>query len=864
MPAIILFRRGWHFSSDDFVLSSPFVIWVRILGMLLVGLPTLIYGRHEPYVPYAVLYLFFGALAVNVVQIALCCILTYASSRGGIAEVEKRKHVPLLIYLYLLFNFCELIVYSTLLYVETSSSNCLSNACIFIRVACILAIVLVCFNLIVFLTTYDSTGRVWCHHPDIWCMEESVGSHRLDRVQAHRLSVALWRRRIRCLACLGNSCGRLNLDTEIGNRNAMVMISELVGAHFMTNLVATDLLAGLMLLRWQTQQWVSCGNRVPLECILQDSYPYDPVTDNPHSVNRQCELENPSDRLANDWLGIRRLWIYSKFGTAVYGRLLYLFSKRLSPIAVSKLCHYIRCPCNTLTVCCCARQRGDDSETDPFLHQSEDFTMGCCICQNDNCNLAVYQELTERPLESVVYYSFSNNMYKSPFFVAFDDETESIVVAVRGTLSLEDALVDMLVEGNHLAADEIPPDVSAEDGANFFVHMGMLSTARNLRDIILREQLIEKARVHRPDYPLVICGHSLGAGVASVLAFLLRKYYSEVKAYAYSPPLGLMSSKMAHYCKPFVVSIVLGYDIVPRLSIPTFNDLKWRLLSALQDCNVPKYKILSNAARILSLNCLFCSRHCANSIGVDSRLFSANIQHCLLHPKVYSPRRVSISSLTAETPTLLPEDEDVANDRTHEGGDTGSQRNISSSLASAQRPVRYLAERRSLFRWLRSDSDVLLGTNASGSSCLPFISPRKASSTACSADSNEPSETTHTHLDLVSMDTSVSFAGLTLHIVEVEDSGLTASASTIPNFWKKAETHDKCPPVAIWTNSCQFQSILVHPRMLLDHFPGRVCSALFRIFSASNQTGSPVFMYGAQDSVLDSKGLIRRIKKPPQ
>lgn len=135
---------------------------------------------------------------------------------------------------------------------------------------------------------------------------------------------------------------------------------------------------------------------------------------------------------------------------------------------------------------------------------------------------------------------FSLQVYKSPFFVAFDDESESIIVSIRGTLSVEDAIVDMLIEGNHLAPDEMPPDVPVEDHADFFIHMGMLSSARNIRDMILRGQLIEKARVHRPNYPLVVCGHSLGAGVASVLALLLRKFYPEVKAYAYSPPLGLM------------------------------------------------------------------------------------------------------------------------------------------------------------------------------------------------------------------------------------------------------------------------------------------------------------------------------------
>ncbi|VDL52543.1 unnamed protein product [Hymenolepis diminuta] len=355
-------------------------------------------------------------------------------------------------------------------------------------------------------------------------------------------------------------------------------------------------------------------------------------------------------------MSIRRLWIYSKHVTAVYGSLLYLISKRLSPTAISKLCKYLQCPENSACCCCGNRQHEDDSETRPFFHQSNKIEMGCCLCQRDTCNLAVYQEITDRPLESLVYYSSSNNVYKSPFFVAFDDESESIIVSIRGTLSVEDAIVDMLIEGNHLAPDEMPPDVPVEDHADFFIHMGMLSSARNIRDMILRGQLIEKARVHRPNYPLVVCGHSLGAGVASVLALLLRKFYPEVKAYAYSPPLGLMSSKMARYCKPFVVSIIFGYDIVPRLSVPTLNDLKWRLLSALQDCTVPKYKILSNAARILSLNCILSARRSATSIGLDSSLFNSSTQYNLLHPRVYNPRSAPTTTFTTETNTLMDED----------------------------------------------------------------------------------------------------------------------------------------------------------------------------------------------------------------
>ena len=37
-------------------------------------------------------------------------------------------------------------------------------------------------------------------------------------------------------------------------------------------------------------------------------------------------------------------------------------------------------------------------------------------------------------------------------------------------------------------------------------------------------------------YRLVIVGHSLGAGVASILAILLKDYFPDLICYAYSPP----------------------------------------------------------------------------------------------------------------------------------------------------------------------------------------------------------------------------------------------------------------------------------------------------------------------------------------
>lgn len=70
------------------------------------------------------------AISLNVLQIILRSILAYLSSRGGIAEVEKRKHVPTIVYMELFFRICEIIAYSFVLYLEAFHTACLSKVAI--------------------------------------------------------------------------------------------------------------------------------------------------------------------------------------------------------------------------------------------------------------------------------------------------------------------------------------------------------------------------------------------------------------------------------------------------------------------------------------------------------------------------------------------------------------------------------------------------------------------------------------------------------------------------------------------------------------------------------------------------------------
>lgn len=82
--------------------------------------------------------------------------------------------------------------------------------------------------------------------------------------------------------------------------------------------------------------------------------------------------------------------------------------------------------------------------------------------------------------------------------------------------------------------------------ASFFILQGMVEAAIYIRDKLEKEQILTAAFAEagkgqpRENFGLVLVGHSLGAGTASILAILLRQTYPDLQCFAYSPPGGLL------------------------------------------------------------------------------------------------------------------------------------------------------------------------------------------------------------------------------------------------------------------------------------------------------------------------------------
>ncbi|KFQ36791.1 Sn1-specific diacylglycerol lipase beta, partial [Mesitornis unicolor] len=186
-------------------------------------------------------------------------------------------------------------------------------------------------------------------------------------------------------------------------------------------------------------------------------------------------------------------------------------------------------------------------------------------------------KITGLQYRDFIHISFHNKIYEIPFFVALDHKREAIVVAVRGTLSFEDVLTDLSADCEDLTLEDV-----LENG---FVHKGITQAASYIYQKLINDGILNQAFTIAPEYKLVIVGHSLGGGTASVLAIMLRNSFAYLA-------LVFFSKSLADYTKHFIVSVIVGKDLVARLSMPNMEDLKRRIVRIVANCNRPKYQIL--------------------------------------------------------------------------------------------------------------------------------------------------------------------------------------------------------------------------------------------------------------------------------
>jgi len=260
---------------------------------------------------------------------------------------------------------------------------------------------------------------------------------------------------------------------------------------------------------------------------------------------------------------------YMKFALAAYGWPMYLLGHSSNGLCL--LCTDVRW--------CCS----GNSEPDSIPVVIGDTCSGCHMAAlKQSCGDGDYQ---------VIYATFHVDVSETPFFIAVDYDHRSVVVSIRGTISMKDVITDL-----HAEAEPIPYHLHRHD---WLGHKGMVQSALYIHNKLESENLLGRAFSHNadrgtPDFQLVLVGHSLGAGTAAILALLLRHDYPTLHCYAYSPPGGLLSLPAAEFTKQFVTSVVVGKDVVPRLGLHQLETLRTSLMTAIKKSTTPKWNILGS------------------------------------------------------------------------------------------------------------------------------------------------------------------------------------------------------------------------------------------------------------------------------
>lgn len=185
-------------------------------------------------------------------------------------------------------------------------------------------------------------------------------------------------------------------------------------------------------------------------------------------------------------------------------------------------------------------------------------------------------------------------------YLCVDHDSKAIVLTLRGTWGFEDILTDMTCDYDDLEWQ----------GRSWKVHKGMHASARRLLEGGSGRVMatIRAALEEFPEYGVVLCGHSLGGGVAALLATMISEpndkipgtsfvtssatgrllitgsgeqdtkaaYFlpagRPIHVYAYGPP-AVMSTSLRRATRGLITTVVNGQDVVPSLSLGILHDM---------------------------------------------------------------------------------------------------------------------------------------------------------------------------------------------------------------------------------------------------------------------------------------------------
>ena len=564
MPALHVCGCHWAVGSDDFVYTGGLALLIRT-GWFVAS--AVVLDRHldsKPTSPCRVYddsTIFIGFLLADlIVQSVMQLLIICISGRGGMNmnRAKRDERVSRLIVLQLVLFLLEAawLVLGTV-WAFTGDSSC-DKTITETRGLVITGYVWISIYIIKQLCNVDPAG---CLH-----------GRNVDEEHRYSASERSWEKCCRFCCCVA--------DVGNGGRGVILDVARLFASIFtktgITNMVATDCAAAMALVQLRQEHEEREHNK------NSGTRPYSGVLGEWQHPCFPLNFNDPQQEQS-----YRESCYYMKYALAAYGWPLLMLMHLGTGIC--RLTPNCRC-------CTCCREH-----TTPNDH---------CV----ECNTSAILHQTGLDRDEIIHATYHNKAYEPPYFVAVDRAKQSIIVSIRGTMSVSDALTDLTANPEEFGDPSEPEPLHA--------HGGIYKAAMYVKSQLEHDneegppgplqRAFNYAKDKDPDreYQLIITGHSLGAGTASILSLLLKKQYPGLVCFAYSPPGGLLSLPAVELTKKFTTSVVLGKDLVPRLSLEKAHELLHTMKCEADRARTPKW--------LIQLRCLCaccCCKCCREYVG---------------------------------------------------------------------------------------------------------------------------------------------------------------------------------------------------------------------------------------------------------
>ncbi|KAJ7159632.1 Alpha/Beta hydrolase protein [Mycena filopes] len=178
-----------------------------------------------------------------------------------------------------------------------------------------------------------------------------------------------------------------------------------------------------------------------------------------------------------------------------------------------------------------------------------------------------YYSRCDTPLGNTRVVSLGGTNGTPTGFIARDDVRHEIVVAFRGTLSVEDVVTDIKLR--------VAPYPAPPGHGDPHVHRGFLNGYNGVATKL--EETVKNELTSHPTYTVVVTGHSLGGAYASLAAVALKVHLSttgintNIKLYTFGQPR-VGNKKFADYAERLlrvenIFRVVHANDAVPTVLI---------------------------------------------------------------------------------------------------------------------------------------------------------------------------------------------------------------------------------------------------------------------------------------------------------